>query len=312
MKKLLTLILAAVCVFTLSAGVMAADGEIMQPSSDFYVTDMAGTLSQTTKDLIDNASGPLEQECDGAQICVVTINYLPDGYDSEQYAWLLFNNWGVGSAEANNGMLLLHVVMEDRGWLAIGAGLTNQLSTDEINSLLDEYFWPLSDAGQYDEAVANLFPHLIDVYEGIYNVDLYGGTSSGNTGGNDYVQPQPDYGDQYYDDYYDSYYGGYSVTKTLITIFVVVLVVAVLFGGIGGAGYYRRRRYGGLPMFFFCGGPGGPGGPRPPRGPRPPFGGGGGGFHGGGFGGGGFGGGGGFHGGGFGGGGHAGGGGGRR
>lgn len=313
MKRLLTLILAAVCVFTLSGGVMAADGEIMQPSSDFYVTDMAGTLSQNTKDLIDNASGPLEQECDGAQICVVTINYLPDGYDSEQYAWLLFNNWGVGSAEANNGMLLLHVVMEDRGWLAIGAGLTNQLSTDDVNSLLDEYFWPLSDAGQYDEAVANLFPHLIDVYEGIYNVDLYGGTSSGSIGSNEYTQPQPDYGHNYYDDeYYEPNYRTYSGTKSLVTLIVVILVVAVMFGGFGGAGYYRRRRYGGLPMFFFCGGPGGPGGPRPPRGPRPPFGGGGGGFHGGGFGGGGFGGGGGFHGGGFGGGGHAGGGGGRR
>ena len=173
MKKLFSALFALIFAFTIACGALASDG-VMQPSDDFYVTDNAGTLSESTKELIDLASGPLEQECNGAQICVVTINYLPSGYDSEQYAWLLFNDWGIGSETANNGMLLLHVVQEDRGWLAVGQGLTNYIGTDEINSLLDEYFWPYSDAGEYDEAVATLFPHLIDVYEDIYGVELYG------------------------------------------------------------------------------------------------------------------------------------------
>ena len=54
--------------------------------------------------------------------------------------------------------------MEDRGWLAVGAGLTTQFSTDYVNSLMDEYFWPYSDSGEYDKAVATLFPHLIDEF----------------------------------------------------------------------------------------------------------------------------------------------------
>ena len=305
MKRILSIIIALACCLVLPVSALAAD-EVIEPGPDFYVTDNAGTLSESTKELILNASGPLEQYCDGAQICVVTINYLPQGMDSEQYAWLLMNSWGVGSAESNNGMLLLHVVMEDRGWLALGAGLTSRISTDDVNELLDEYFWPLSDAGEYDEAVAMLFPHLINIYEGIYGVELYGGSAQA---GQDSGQ-----GGSYYDEgYYDPYYRPRSPFKSIATIIIVILVLAVLCGGIGG-GYYRRRRYG-VPMFFFCGGPRGP---RPPRGPcpphgpgpRPPFGGGGGGFRGGGFGGGGFGGG--FRGGGFGGGGHAGGGGGRR
>lgn len=177
--------------------------------------------------------------------------------------------------------------------------------------MLDEYFWPLSDAGQYDEAVASLFPHLIDVYEEIYDVELYGGTSDTQTGSD----PGGYYDDGYYDDYYDGYYDGYydrssSAFSVLITVAVGLIVLFVVFGSVGSA---RRRRYGGVPLFFFCGGPRGP---HPPRGPRPPHGPGprpprGGGFGGGGFGGGGFGGGG-FRGGGFGGGGRAGGGGGRR
>ncbi len=320
MKKVISTLLALIFSFALACGAFASDG-VMQPSDDFYVTDNAGTLSESTKELIDLASGPLETECSGAQICVVTINYLPSGYDSEQYAWLLFNDWGIGSETANNGMLLLHVVQEDRGWIAIGQGLTNYVSTDEINSLMDEYFWPYSDAGEYDEAVATLFPHLIDVYEDIYGVELYGGTSDAqNVPGHG---ADVGYNDGYYDGYYDRpHRSGVSIGTVLLIIVVVLIVVSIIIGSLSGPRRYRR--YGGMPMFFFCGGPRGP---RPPRGsrpphgpgpgpgPRPPFGGGGG-FRGGGFGGGGrpggFGGGGGFRGGGFGGGGRAGGGGGRR
>ncbi len=302
MKKLFSALFALIFAFTIACGALASDG-VMQPSDDFYVTDNAGTLSESTKELIDLASGPLEQECNGAQICVVTINYLPSGYDSEQYAWLLFNDWGIGSETANNGMLLLHVVQEDRGWLAVGQGLTNYIGTDEINSLLDEYFWPYSDAGEYDEAVATLFPHLIDVYEDIYGVELYGGTSDSQSGqGGGY------YDDGYYDGYYDDSYHSNSLFSIAITLIILLVIISIFAGGVGARRH--RRGYGAMPMFFFCGGPRGPRGPRPPRGPgpRPPYGGGGG-F--GGFGGGGFGGGD-FRGGGFGGGGRAGGGGGRR
>ena len=276
MRKYFSALLALMLVLALSCGALADSGAL-EPSEDFYVNDQAGTLSASTKELIDNASGPLEQECDGAQIVVVTINYLPSGYDSEQYAWQLFNDWGVGSDTANNGMLLLHVVQEDRGWLAVGQGLTNQISTDEINGLLDDYFWPLSDAGQYDEAVASLFPHLIDIYEEIYSVELYGGTSDTNQG---YVEPYPGYDDYYY----ESQSRGGSIYVTVFVILAALIVLSAVIGSVGGAG--RRRRYGGVPMFFFCGGPRGPRGPRPPRGPgpRPPYGGGGG-FGGGGFGG---------------------------
>ena len=148
MKRIFSLVFALLLLPVMALGALAAD--VPEPSADFYVYDGAGTLSESTKDLILNASGPLEQYCDGAQIVVVTIDYLPSGYDSEQYANLLFNSWGVGSSSANNGLLLLHVVKEDRGWLAVGAGISDQMTSSYANSLMDEYFWPYSDAGEYD------------------------------------------------------------------------------------------------------------------------------------------------------------------
>ena len=293
-KRIITLLLA---IAVLSLPVLAADIPDAGTGDDFYVHDEAGTLSESTRELILNANGPLEQYCSGAQIVVVTINYLPDGYDSEQYANLLFRSWGVGSETENNGMLLLHVVREDRGWLVQGSGIESQFSTDDINDLLDTVFWPLSDAGEYDEAVARLIPQLVAVYSDIYDTnELYGGSSD--------ISSTNTVIDELWDNYRRQ-----QLQSRLVLLAVIVIVLALLF--VNSMGRRRRyyRSYGThLPLFFFCGGPGGPRGPRGPRwpgGPRPPFGGGGG-FHGGGFGGG-------FHGGGFGGGGRpSGGGGGRR
>ncbi len=303
MKRIFALILALALLFALALPSLAAES-VPTPRADFYVYDGAGTLSQSTKDLILNASGPLEKYCDGAQIVVVTIDYLPSGYDSEQYANLLFNSWGVGSSSANNGLLLLHVVNEDRGWLAVGAGLTNYFSTDYVNSLMDSVFWPLSDAGSYDEAVAAFFPYLIDGFASLYNTNmLYGGTGSttgGNQGGGNYDRP-----------YYEEEDDGFSIGAFIAFILIILLLVLSIASSFGRRRYYGRAYY--YPSFFFCGGPGprGPRGPRPPHGPGPGPGPGGGGFRGGGFGGGGFSGGG-FRGGGFGGGGFSGGGGGGR
>ena len=119
-KRIITLLLA---IAVLSLPVLAADIPDAGTGDDFYVHDEAGTLSESTRELILDVNGPLEQYCSGAQIVVVTINYLPEGYDSEQYANLLFRSWGVGSETENNGMLLLHVVREDRGWLVQGSGI---------------------------------------------------------------------------------------------------------------------------------------------------------------------------------------------
>ena len=238
MKRIFALILALLLLPALALSALAAD--VPEPSADFYVYDGAGTLSQSTKDLILNASGPLEKYCDGAQIVVVTIDYLPSGYDSEQYANLLFNSWGIGSSSANNGMLLLHVVKEDRGWLAVGAGISNQVSTDSINSLMDSYFWPYSDAGEYDKAVATLFPHLVDIFAALYNTSaLYGGT--GSTQGGDY------YEDPYYDPYYDD---GPSLGTVIAFILIILLLVLSFAGSLGRRRYYGRAYY---PSFFFCG-----------------------------------------------------------
>lgn len=292
MKKTFSFILALCLCLSLGASAFA----VVDQSESFYVADYSNVLSNDTEQMIINYNGSLEQQCQGAQIVVVTVDYL-DGMYSDEYAYQLFNDWGVGSADYNNGMLLLLAIQENKAWLAYGLGLSSLIDSDQVDSLLDKYFWKDFDRGNYDEAVTSLFNALLAWYDEQYDAQVVqSGTSVSS-------------GNEYYTGYSEPSFGERlsHALGSIIEILVVIAVLSMLFGG------GRRGRGAGswLPWFLLFnsrsndrrrdpwdndrrGGPRGPGG-----------------FGGGGFGGGGFGGG--FGGGsGHGGGGFSGGGGGRR
>ncbi len=143
----------------------------VEQSESFYVADYAQVLSSETEETVLQANAALEEQCQGAQIVVVTVDYL-DGMYADDYAYELFNDWGVGSAEQNNGMLLLLGVQEGKGWLAYGLGLSQVLSGEQIDAWLEDTFWTDFDRGAYDAAVGNLLPVLLRWYEGYYGVSL--------------------------------------------------------------------------------------------------------------------------------------------
>ena len=279
MKKILSFLFALCLCLSVSVSAFA----VVDRSESFYVADYSNVLSNDTEQMIINYNGSLEQQCQGAQIVVVTVDYL-DGMYSDEYAYQLFNDWGVGSADYNNGMLLLLAVQENKAWLAYGLGLNSLIDSDQVDSLLDQYFWKDFDRGNYDEAVASLFKALLVWYDEQYDAQVVqSGTSASQGNGYTVGYSEPGLGTRLS-----------HALSSIIRILVVIAVLSALFGS-------GRRRGGGswLPWFLLFnswnnnrrrgpwdddhrGGPRGPGG-----------------FGGGGFGGGGFGGGSGFGGGGF-------------
>lgn len=148
----------------LCAALTAPAFAVVDQSESFYAADYANVLSRSTEEMIVNYNGALEQQCQGAQIVVVTVDYL-DGLSTDAYAYQLFNSWGVGSSEYNNGMLLLLAVQEGKAWLAYGLGLNSVLSSQSVDDMLDEYFWTDFDNGDYDSAVTKLFNALLKWYD---------------------------------------------------------------------------------------------------------------------------------------------------
>ena len=291
MKRICAMLalLAALCLAALPVGAVVA---VPDPFS--YAADYANVLSEDTESYINEQNDSLYSKT-GVQIAVVTVEFL-DGQDIEDYAYYLFNEWCIGSAEYNNGALILLATAEENYYMLLGYGLDRAISAGQLQRILDDDMEPDFAVGNYDAAVKKSFDSLLAL------------AADAGVGG----EMEDDYGtgDNYVTDD-DGVYVGSAIGNflgTLCSIGGFMLVVGVIV------------------LIFFASLMGGGG--RPPRNPPPPppggfggFGGFGGGYHRprggfgghyGGFGGGGFGGhrGGGFggHSGGFGGGGRSGGG----
>lgn len=230
-KKFISLLFAFLICFTVCGSASA----LVSQSESFYVADSADVLSDSTEQMIINYNGALEQQCNGAQIAVVTVKYL-DGMYCDEYAYQLFNDWGVGSAQYNNGMLLLLATEENKAWLAYGLGLNGRLDENTVDDMLEDHFWSKFDRGRYDEAVTELFMELLEWYDDEYSAQT---AYSGNT-------------TQYYYGGHSGYTanyqtgGGVSVLSGIIRILVVIAIFNAIFGG--------GSRHGGgswLPWYLF-------------------------------------------------------------
>ncbi len=132
-RKLRLIALALLVLLVLSTTAVSA--AIPSPTSDFYVADYA--------DVLDSDLGPIIRKTFHstkipAHKSFVTVDYL-DGMEIEDYAYTLFNQWKIGSAQKNNGVLLLIVVGENRAWALQGKGLEHSLPSGELGQILNTY-----------------------------------------------------------------------------------------------------------------------------------------------------------------------------
>lgn len=208
-RKIISVIFILLLISALTANAFA----IVGPSSEFYSADYANVLSSETEEMIINYNGSLEQQCSGAQIVVVTVRYL-DGMYCDDYAYQLFNDWGVGSAQYNNGVLLLLATEEGKAWLATGYGISGSLDADQM---LDRYFWDDFDSGNFDKAVTKLFKALLEWFDDNYSAST---ASSAATQNYDYYPNSSQYS-------YQSHSNSGSGLRTV----VIILIILVLLNG---------------------------------------------------------------------------------
>ncbi len=129
-------------------------GAIVEPSSQFYITDEAGVISGSTEQYIVEKNGQLEDLC-GGQIVVVVVDFL-DGMDIEDYAYKIFNDWKIGDDDENNGILLLLTIGEENYWCMQGKGLENSITAGDLDEILWYYL-------EDDFAVGCLVRSIIDI-----------------------------------------------------------------------------------------------------------------------------------------------------
>lgn len=116
-----------------------------------FVNDFASLLSQQAVIELNNELTNFEKETD-AEISVVTINNLGDE-TIETYAEKLFQEWGIGKAKQDNGILLL-ISKEDREMrIEVGYGLEPIITDIESSHIINEILVPNFRNGDFDSGV---------------------------------------------------------------------------------------------------------------------------------------------------------------
>ena len=116
-----------------------------------YVNDFAGIFSSSqVGDLRALLSG-VDRETT-AEFVVVSVDKC-DPFAPSQYANELFNKWGIGKQDKDNGLLALYCKQENKIWVEVGYGLEGILPDSKVGRMLDDYYVPLRDEGNVTEGI---------------------------------------------------------------------------------------------------------------------------------------------------------------
>jgi len=117
-----------------------------------YVNDFAHVLSANTKQSLEQELSTFDATTSN-EIAVAIVPNMGGDY-IENYAVKLFEDWKIGKAKQDNGVLLLLSIEERKMRIEVGYGLEGALPDSLAQSILDNEMTPLLKAGNYDGAVA--------------------------------------------------------------------------------------------------------------------------------------------------------------
>ena len=174
MKRLIALIFALV----LPALAFAQSWPVYQNT---YVNDYANVVEDGAEGRITAALKSLREET-GIEATVLTL-YTRWGYEDagtlEAFATGLFNHWGIGNAETNDGILIL-VVSEDREMrVELGSGYGSAFDR-EAQDIIDRVFLPAFRDGSFSNGIED---GTAAVIERIARVNYTGGQPPAAAGG---------------------------------------------------------------------------------------------------------------------------------
>lgn len=143
---------------------------IPKPTSAFYVNDFAELLSPETESYLVSVNEELIGKT-GAQVVVVTLPSL-NGESIEEFSTELFRQYGIGSREKNNGVLLLLALEEREFRIEVGYGLEGALTDGTTGWIQDTYIIPYFVEGDWDAGIRNGFDAVIEEIKAEYGVEM--------------------------------------------------------------------------------------------------------------------------------------------
>jgi uncharacterized protein len=183
------------------------------------INDRAGVLSSSESRDLENYLAGVEKAT-GAQIALLTIPSL-EGESLESYSFRVADSWQLGSADKDNGALLLIAMEEKKIRIEVGYGLEAVLTDAMSGYIIREAIVPEFKKGEFDRGIAA-------------GLKSMGGVVTGDT---------PISVEQINESQQQESEGG-------VSIFFLIFIFVFFFGRIGRYRRYRRRGMSPMGAFF--------------------------------------------------------------
>ncbi len=175
-KTLRTLILFVIVTLMCVSGITVAFAEVNIPSatSDFYVNDFAGVFSEAEKGKLMENAVSLANEHNGIQVVITTVNSL-DGNSVEDYAYKMYNQYGIGKDDM--GLLILLATEDRQIRVEVGRAMEGYINDAKAGRFMDKYAIPYLKENKFNEGLISLQQAFI---EEIKNCVTSDGTTENN------------------------------------------------------------------------------------------------------------------------------------
>lgn len=143
-----------------------------------FVNDYAEVLTEEQRSQIENLLSKNEKDT-GNEISIVTIRSL-DGDTVENFAEKLFQDWGIGKDEKDNGVLVLYAMNDRQVRIEVGYGLEPLLSDIYASRIIRETIVPNFQSGKYFEGIEASTKQIVQLTGGEIPVELAQGEAPAN------------------------------------------------------------------------------------------------------------------------------------
>ncbi|PKH52908.1 hypothetical protein CXF68_20360 [Tenacibaculum sp. Bg11-29] len=125
-----------------------------------YVNDFENIFTNDERIKLDKTIGAYQIESTN-EIAIVTISSIEPYENIKKYATELSNEWGIGKAEKNNGLLILFSQSLGKIQISTGTG-TEKILTDEIcKKVIDQIIIPEFKKGDFHSGIKKGLEELI-------------------------------------------------------------------------------------------------------------------------------------------------------
>lgn len=129
-----------------------------------YVNDYAHLLSAPQASSLNQELRDFDNRST-IELAVVTVNSI-GREDPQGYATYLANLWGIGKRGKDNGIIFLVAMQSHDIWIETGQGLSGDISSRQVQQIVDEIVIPEFRAGRPDQGIIKGTRAIIDHFDG--------------------------------------------------------------------------------------------------------------------------------------------------